>query len=75
MSFLRQILSGLGTVHAAGVLHRDLKPMNVMLRDSENLVIADFGISRFSESDAEHTTEAMLLGSSTLRPIHCSGLI
>jgi eukaryotic-like serine/threonine-protein kinase len=73
-SYLRQMLSGLATVHSAGVLHRDLKPMNILLRDADNLVIGDFGISRFSESDSEHTTEAMLLGTPAyMSPEQCMG--
>jgi serine/threonine protein kinase/tetratricopeptide (TPR) repeat protein len=50
ISFLKQILSGLSEAHSQGVIHRDLKPQNVML-DKEGLIrIMDFGIARTSDT-------------------------
>lgn len=46
-SLLRQLLSGLAYCHGRRILHRDLKPQNLLLRDSGNtLKIADFGLAR-----------------------------
>jgi hypothetical protein len=44
-SHLDGILAGLETMHGAGVGHLDLKPSNVILRDSETPVLVDFGLS------------------------------
>jgi len=42
----RQLLSGLSAAHAAGVVHRDVKPENIVLRDGVNVKIVDFGVAR-----------------------------
>lgn len=50
--FLYQILRGLKYIHSANVLHRDLKPTNLLLNANCDLKIADFGLARtLSESD------------------------
>jgi serine/threonine protein kinase len=45
-SILRQMTEALVVLHRAGVLHRDLKPGNVMLREDGTVVLIDFGLSR-----------------------------
>ena len=44
--FMFQILSGLAYCHTAGVIHRDLKPDNILLVDNRTVKIADFGLAR-----------------------------
>ena len=44
--FLYQILSGLKYLHSAGILHRDLKPRNLLINAEGILKICDFGLSR-----------------------------
>ncbi len=46
LSIFRQLLTALSDVHAAGVVHRDLKPHNVMFREDGSLAMVDFGIAR-----------------------------
>ena len=48
--FMRQILSGIDFIHRAGVLHRDLKPGNLLVNRDCHLVLADFGLARVKES-------------------------
>ncbi|ROO90957.1 serine/threonine protein kinase [Actinocorallia herbida] len=50
LSVARELLGALGAAHAQGVVHRDVKPANVMLLDKGGLKILDFGISRFADS-------------------------
>jgi len=44
--YLRNLAYGLHAIHERGVVHRDIKPGNIMFRDDDSLVLADFGISR-----------------------------
>ena len=64
MSFARQLLDGAAAVHAAGIIHRDVKPENVLVDASADEVIlklTDFGIARLSYGPAL-TQQPSLLG-------------
>ena len=47
---IRQILDGLGHAHAAGVIHRDVKPANVLINNDGRIKVSDFGIARIESS-------------------------
>jgi serine/threonine protein kinase/tetratricopeptide (TPR) repeat protein len=50
ISFMKQMLSGLAEAHSQGVVHRDLKPQNIMVDRSGLLRIMDFGIARTADT-------------------------
>ncbi len=50
ISFMKQMLSGLAEAHSQGVVHRDLKPQNIMVDRDGLLRIMDFGIARTADT-------------------------
>jgi serine/threonine-protein kinase PpkA len=61
VGYLQQIMQGLKAVHARGILHRDLKPTNLLFRDRDTLVLTDFGIERDLSDDPRLTSTGSLL--------------
>ena len=57
-----QLLSALEAAHAAGVVHRDVKPANIMVLPNGRVKLTDFGIAQSTE-DPRLTTSGILVGS------------
>ncbi len=54
--YLQQVCAGLFHAHAKGVIHRDIKPQNLLLTSDHKVVkIADFGVARFTNLDSPIT--------------------
>jgi serine/threonine protein kinase len=61
IAILAQVADGLAHAHARGIVHRDIKPDNVLVSRSSHARIADFGLARVSDV-ASLTTDGRLLG-------------
>ena len=63
LHFVTQIAAALQVVHEAGLVHRDLKPPNVMLRENGAVALIDFGLARSLDGNTVSTQTGVLLGS------------
>ncbi|HEV8593085.1 MAG TPA: serine/threonine-protein kinase, partial [Pyrinomonadaceae bacterium] len=56
MNYVEQVCAGLRHAHQNGVIHRDIKPQNLLLtKDNETVKIADFGVARIHQNDSPIT--------------------
>ncbi len=56
------VLAGLGHAHEAGILHRDIKPGNILVTESGVSKLADFGIAKATEETVDLTDSGAILG-------------
>lgn len=54
-----QVLEALGSAHQQGVIHQDVKPANILLTSQMQAKVADFGISRFVNTDVTNVSSSM----------------
>ncbi|NNE67074.1 MAG: protein kinase [Pyrinomonadaceae bacterium] len=56
LSYIEQVCAGLSNAHKHGIIHRDIKPQNILLTADKKIVkIADFGVARSDSSDSPIT--------------------
>lgn len=73
VAVLRPVLSGLGVAHRAGLVHRDVKPENVLISDDGEVKLVDFGLVR-AIADAGITSTSVILGTAAyLSPEQVAG--
>ncbi len=71
--FSVQILKGLQHAHDKGIVHRDIKPQNMMLLPDGTIKITDFGIARFARSGAHTITDRAIGSVHYISPEQASG--
>ncbi len=62
LKYAAQLADVLGAIHEAGILHRDLKPGNVMLRTADQLALIDFGMAKQAALQLELTDKGLIFG-------------
>lgn len=59
---LEPVLEALAAAHRAGIVHRDVKPENVLIADDGRVKVADFGLARAVDAGTSHSQTGVLLG-------------
>ena len=62
LEIIKQIAAALGYAHSKGIVHRDVKPENIMFREDGTAVLADFGIARATDVSSKMTSTGTIIG-------------
>lgn len=73
--FVTQILRALQHAHDKGIVHRDIKPQNIMLISDGTIKVTDFGIARFSRSETKTMTETAIGSVHYISPEQAKGSV
>lgn len=75
VAVLTQVAAGLAAIHEVGIVHRDMKPDNVMIRADGSMALADFGIATHAETQLNKTEAGVVFGTpSYIAPEQAQGL-
>lgn len=74
VKILRQVCAALEAAHAEGVVHRDLKPQNIMIETGGRVVVMDFGLARSMEATGMTQAGAILGTPAYMSPEQAKGM-
>ena len=74
LKIIKQILEALSHAHSKGIVHRDIKPQNIMISDDNSIKVMDFGIAHFFKNEAQTVTNQTIGSVHYISPEQARGL-
>ena len=74
VQIITQVLKALAHAHSRGVIHRDIKPQNIMMTDDHMVKVTDFGIARFFTNETQTMTDKTIGSVHYISPEQAKGL-
>src|SRR5215216_792632 len=68
LELMEPVLAALAAAHDAGLVHRDVKPENVLISDRGQIKVADFGLAKAVSSQTSTATQGLLIGTVSYLP-------
>ncbi|HEY1188064.1 MAG TPA: serine/threonine-protein kinase, partial [Gemmata sp.] len=62
VALMAKVARGVARLHSAGILHRDLKPLNILLSEGDEPLVADFGLAKWVGADSDLTVTGLPVG-------------